>query len=204
MIRLNFAPRNVEQQKGKVMKPRTIIGLVFVVASLTKLAVIWGIIKWEWFSKVSEEPWTTYFCICLLIYVGVNLIVNSYRRDPDQWLQRPLPIGEEGKRICCSVRYGGDEYIYRGEPFHGARLDAFFGGIRMDLRNAAITEDEEIEIHTFFGGIELFVPQTVNVVVKSRNFIGGVGNHASRTAEMDAHCLHIIADNFIGGVDIKN
>ena len=204
MIRLNFAPRNVEQQKGKVMKPRTIIGLVFVVASLTKLAVIWGLIKWEWFSKVSEEPWTTYFCICLLIYVGVNLIIDSYRRDPDQWLQRPLPIGEDGKRICCSVRYGGDEYIYRGEPFHGARLDAFFGGIRMDLRNAAITEDEEIEIHTFFGGIELFVPQTVNVVVKSRNFIGGVGNHASRTAEMDAHCLHIIADNFIGGVDIKN
>ena len=186
------------------MKPRTIIGLVFVVASLTKLAVIWGLIKWEWFSKVSEEPWTTYFCICLLIYVGVNLIIDSYRRDPDQWLQRLLPIGEDGKRICCSVRYGGDEYIYRGEPFHGARLDAFFGGIRMDLRNAAITEDEEIEIHTFFGGIELFVPQTVNVVVKSRNFIGGVGNHASRTAEMDAHCLHIIADNFIGGVDIKN
>ena len=186
------------------MKPRTIIGLVFIVASLTKLATIWGFIKWEWFSRVSEEPWVTYFCIGLLIYVGVSLIIDSYRRDPDQWLQRPLPIGEDGKRICCSVRYGGDEYIYRGEPFHGARLDAFFGGIRMDLRNAAITEDEEIEIHTFFGGIELFVPQTVNVLVKSRSFIGGVGNHASRTAEKDAHCLHIITNNFIGGVDIKN
>ena len=211
MIRLNFAPRNVEQQKGKVMKPRTIIGLVFVVASLTKLAVIWGFIKWEWFSRVSEEPWTTYFCICLLIYVGVNLIIDSYRRDPDQWLQRPLPIGEDGKRICCSVHYGGDEYIYRGEPFHGARLDAFFGGIRMDLRNAAITEDEEIEIHTFCGGVELFVPQTVNVVVKSRNFIGGVGNHTRSIengklkTENDevVPCIHIIADNFIGGVDIK-
>lgn len=32
---------------------------------------------------------------------------------------------------------------------------------------------------------------------------GDAGNHASRTAEKDAHCLHIIADNFIGGVDIK-
>ena len=176
------------------MKPRTIIGIVFIVASLTKLATIWGIIEWSWFARVSEEPRVTYFCIGMLIYVGVSLIIDSYRRDPDQWLQRPLPIGEDGKRICCSVR----------EPFHGARLDAFFGGIRMDLRNAAITEDEEIEIHTFFGGIELFVPQTVNVLVKSRSFIGGVGNHASRTAEKDAHCLHIIADNFIGGVDIKN
>ena len=137
------------------MKPRTIIGIVFILASLTKLVVIWGFIKWEWFSRVSEEPWTTYFCICLLIYVGVNLIIDSYRRDPDQWLQRPLPIGEDGKRICCSVHYGGDEYVYRGEMFHGARLDAFCGGIRMDLREATITEDEEIEIHTFCGGVEL-------------------------------------------------
>ena len=186
------------------MKPRTIIGIVFIVASLTKLATIWGIIEWNWFSRVSEEPWVTYFTICLLIYVGVSLIIDSYRRDPDQWLQRPLPIGEDGKRICCSVRYSGDEYIFRGEVFHGARLDTFCGGIRMDLRNAAITEDEEIEIHTFCGGVELFVPQTVNVVVKSRSFIGGVGNHASRIIDKEAHCLHIVADNFLGGVDIKN
>ena len=32
--------------------------------------------------------------------VGVSLIIDSYRRNPDQWLQRPLPIGEDGKRIC--------------------------------------------------------------------------------------------------------
>jgi len=34
--------------------------------------------------------------------------------------------------------------------------------------------------------------------MKPRTIIG------IRTAEKDAHCLHIIADNFIGGVDIKN
>ena len=183
------------------MKPRTIIGIVLIVAGAWKLANMWGVIENDWLWR---QPWTAYIAPAALIYLGALVIVNSYRRDPDQWLQRPLPIGEDGKRICCSVHYGGDEYIYRGEPFHGARLDAFCGGIRMDLRNATITEDEEIEIHTFCGGVELFVPQTVNVVVKSRSFIGGVGNHASRTAEKDAHCLHIIADNFIGGVDIKN
>jgi hypothetical protein len=57
------------------------------------------------------------------------------------------------------------------KPFHGARLDAFCGGIRMDLREAVITEDEEIDIHTFMGGIELLVPVDVNVIVKSRSFI---------------------------------
>ena len=196
------------------MKPRTIIGIIFIVASLLKLATIWDFIHWSWFERVSEQPWVTYFCIFLLIYVGVSLIIDSYRRDPDQipanaptrslWLQRPLPIGEDGKRICCSVHYGGDEYVYHGEAFHGARLDAFCGGIRMDLREAMITEDEEIDIHTFCGGIELIVPATVNVIVKSRSFIGSVGNHTAHTAEPKAPTIHIVASNFLGGVDIKN
>ena len=183
------------------MKPRTIIGLLLIVAGLWKLANMWGIVDngWLW-----SQPWTMYVTPILLIYVGGDTIVNSYRKDPDQWLQRPVPINEDGKRIVCSVRYGGDEYIFRGEPFHGARLDAFCGGIRIDLREATITEDEEIDIHTFCGGIELFVPSTVNVVVKSRSFMGAVGNHAMHVVGSDAPCLHIVADNFLGGVDIKN
>jgi len=40
----------------------------------------------------------------------------------------------------------------------------------MDLREAVITEDEEIDI-PFMGGIELLVPVDVNVIVKSRSFI---------------------------------
>ena len=162
------------------MKARTIIGLVLVVGGLVKLATIWGLVHWEWFETMSEGPWSMYFSICLIIWLGAHLIVDSYRRDPDQWLQRPLPIGEDGKRICCCVHYGGDEYIFRGEPFHGARLDAFC------------------------GGVELFVPAHVNVLVKSRSFIGGVGNSTVHVPDKDAPCLHIVASNFFGGVDVKN
>jgi hypothetical protein len=197
-------PELFNHKKVKVMKPRTIIGIIFIVASLLKLATIWGFIHWSWFTQVTEQPWATYFCIFVVLYMGVSMIIDSYRRDPDQWLQRPLPIGEDGKRICCSVHYGGDEYVYHGEIFHGARLDAFCGGIRMDLREAVITEDEEIDIHTFCGGIELIVPSTVNVNVKSQSFIGGVGNHTARTTDPKAPTIHIVASNFIGGVDIKN
>ena len=181
------------------MKPRTIIGVLLVVASLLKLATLWDILHWSWFETVSEGLWAMYFCIFILLCVGIHLIIESYRRDPDQWLRRPLPIGEDGKRIRCSVHYGGDEYVYHGETFHGA-----CGGIRLDLREAVITEDEEIDIHTFCGGIELFVPTTVNVEVKSQSFIGGVGNHVNAQADTTAPTIHIIASNFFGGVDIKN
>ena len=78
------------------------------------------------------------------------------------------------------------------------------GGIRLDLREATITEDEEIDIHTFCGGVELLIPPTVNVVVKSRSILGGIGNHTDRHVKPDAPCIHIIASNIIGGIDIRN
>lgn len=186
------------------MKLRTLIGIIFIAASLVKLASIWGLIQPDWVESVSQQSWTVYFAPLLLIYIGVMQIIESFKEDRDQWLRRPLPIGEDGKRIYCAVSYGADEYIFRGEPFHGAHLRAFCGGLRMDLRNAVITEDEEIDIHTFCGGIELIVPSTVNVNVKSQSFIGGVGNHTARTTDPKAPTIHIVASNFIGGVDIKN
>ena len=183
------------------MNTRALIGLAFVVAGGWKLASMWGIVQEGW---LWQQPWIAYIAPVLLIYLGGKFVIDGFRHDRDQWLQRPLPINEEGKRICCSVRYGGDEYVYHGEPFHGAYLDAFCGGIRLDLRNALITEDEEIDMRTFIGGIELYVPSNVNVLVKSRSFIGGVSNKSLRNAEETAPCLHIVARNFIGGIEIKN
>ena len=186
------------------MTRRKIIGIIFIVAAMMKLVSMLGIFHLNWFDWVWNHPWTEYLGPILLLIIGVELIVTSYQRNPEQWLQRPVPQGEDGKRINCAVRFDGDEYIYRGEPFHGACLDAFFGGLRLDLRQAVIAEDEEIDIHTFCGGIELYVPAHVNVVVKSRSFLGGIGNHATQNADPKAPTLHIVASNFFGGVDVKS
>ena len=183
------------------MKRRTVIGIIFVAGAFLKLASMWNIVNLDWLWK---HPWTEYLGPIILLYVGVELIIDSYRRNPEQWLRRPVPTPADSKRIHCSVSFGGDEYIYQGERFSGARLDAFLGGIRMDLREALISEDEEIDIHTFLGGVELLVARDVKVDVKSRSFIGGVGNEINRHVISDAPCLHIIASNFLGGVTIKN
>ena len=78
------------------------------------------------------------------------------------------------------------------------------GNLTMFMPAHTITEDEEIDIHTFCGGIELFIPAHVNVLVKSRSFFGGVGNATVHVADKNAPCIHIVASNFFGGVDIKN
>ena len=49
------------------MKPRTIIGIVLIVAGAWKLANMWGIIENDWLWR---QPWTTYIAPAALIYVG--------------------------------------------------------------------------------------------------------------------------------------
>ena len=105
------------------MNRRKIIGIIFIVAALLKLADMWGIIHLDW-----AHSWTEYFGPVLLLYIGIELLIYNFSHYPSQWLQRPLPLGEDGKRMHCSVNFGADGYIFRGEPFRGARLDAFCGG----------------------------------------------------------------------------
>jgi len=180
---------------------RKIVGIILVAAALLKLADMWEIYDLHW---LWQQPWATYFGVFLLLYIGIELIISSYRRNHNQWLQRPVPQADEGKRMCCSVRYGGDEYVFHGETFHGARLDAFCGGLRLDLRQAVINENEEIDIHTFMGGVELLVPTTVNVIMKSRSFIGGAGDETAKSSDERVPILFITASNMFGGVSVKN
>lgn len=187
-----------------VKKLKIVVGIIMVVGFSLKLVVMLGLVHLSWLENESSDSIGLYLALFIILYLGCWLIIDGFKNDRDQWLQRPLPLNEDGKRILCQVSFGGDEYIYRGETFHGARLEATFGGIRLDLRNAVINEDEEIDIRTCFGGVELYVPTNINIDIKSRSLFGGVGNEGMKCSDPEAPTLHIIASNIFGGVDIKN
>ena len=69
-------------KKVKVMNTRTIIGILLIVAGAWKLANLWGIIENDWLWR---QPCTMYIAPVTLIYLGALVMINSYRRDPDQW-----------------------------------------------------------------------------------------------------------------------
>lgn len=193
--------RNNTLTQYYIMLTRIIIGILLVATGVLKLGDIWNIWNAEW---LWQQPWTEYIAPVALVYLGGNAIIKGLSHDRDRWLQRPVPQGEDGKRAHMTVRYGGDEYIYHGETFRGARIDTHCGGVRLDLRDAIIAEDEEIDIHNSFGGVEIIIPRCVNVVVKSRSFIGGVSNDTNYNSDPTAKTIHIVASNNIGGVSIKN
>ena len=179
---------------------RTLIGIVLVAMGLLNLFDMWNIVNADW---LWQQPWTAYVAPVAMIVFGFGLVFRRPEHRHEQFLQRPVPSLSEGKRIVCKTRFGGDEYVYHGETFHGASLEVFCGGIRLDLRDAVITEDEEIDIHNSFGGVEIFVPRTVNVMVQSRSILGGVENSTQGSTDPSVPTLHIIVSNFCSGVEIK-
>ena len=62
-----------------MMKLRTFIGILFVLASLLKLASIWHIIHWTWLERPPEEPWELHFVPVIFILVGANLIYEGVK-----------------------------------------------------------------------------------------------------------------------------
>ena len=100
-----------------------------------------------------------------------------------------------------TATFGGQKVI-KDEEFKGANLDAVFGAVTLDLRQAKIEEEAVIKASAIFGGIEIFVPQDVKVKTKSTPIFGGVSNksisnkNGQKTIYIDAFCM-------FGGVDIK-
>lgn len=183
------------------MIKRVILGSLLIVFALLKGCDMCDLLHWNW---LWQQPWTEYVGPVATLYLGGDFLHRGFRHSHDRWLQHPVPEGDEGRRIHCDARFGGDEYIYHGETFHGACLRTHCGAVRLDLREAVIREDEEIDIRNFLGGVELLVPDSVGVIITSRNFIGGVGDETVKHTTMSSPCLHIVANNFIGGVSIRN
>ncbi len=182
------------------MNLKSIIGLILTAIAVTLLADLSGVFHWDW---LLSQPWVQYIGAFAVLILGLTWLFDNLIDDHDKCVSRPVPQAEKGKRPRMSVIFGGDEYTYQGQKFYGAVLDATFGGLRLDLRDAIIDQDVQIDIHTAMGGVDIYVPSNVNVVVKSSSFMGGVGNDTRRNPA-DSRCINVRVSNFMGGVNIRN
>ena len=97
--------------------------------------------------------------------------------------------------------FSGEKLNFEGNTFNGASLNAIFGGIDLNLKKADITNETNINATSVFGGINIFVPDNVNVEIKSTSLFGGVTNKVENkenqpTIKIRTFCL-------FGGVEVK-
>jgi hypothetical protein len=81
---------------------------------------------------------------------------------------------------------------------------AVMGGIELDLREAQFSEAEvTLHAYTAMGGIEITVPEDVEVDVSGVAFMGGFDHNASAPGAPGAPRVRVLGFAFMGGVDVR-
>jgi uncharacterized protein DUF1707/cell wall-active antibiotic response 4TMS protein YvqF len=81
---------------------------------------------------------------------------------------------------------------------------AFMGGVVLDLRQARFSEREvTIQAYAWMGGVNIIVPEDIEVDVSGIAFMGGFDHRASGPGVPGAPRVRILGFAFMGGVDVR-
>lgn len=136
----------------------------------------------------------------ILVIVGLSFIFkdlfNKELKDKINKLNKKTK-GE------YSAIFGGQKVSKSGEKFSGTEINAIFGGVELDLRNALIDSDIVINANAIFGGITLLVPKDAKVKVEAMPIFGGVGDerNSEKTSE---YTIYVKSLCIFGGVEIND
>lgn len=136
----------------------------------------------------------------ILVIIGVKIIFKSLFKKKEK---SDAFSNRSGVQKEFSSTFSGLDLNFDGEVFEGADLNTAFGGITCNLRNAIIEKDVVINASAAFGGIDIFLPEGVNVKTKSSALFGGVSDEKKRVHIEGANTIYINADAAFGGIDIK-
>lgn len=158
-----------------------------------------GIVLLLFTTDLLEEDAWDYVWPALLVLVGILIIAR--------WSGRRIVAAEDDDVIRSTAFFGGPKLASTSRSFHGAWLTAIFGGITLDLRDAALApEGASINATTFCGGVDVLVPKGWRISVRSTPIFGGLDDKTDHERELpaDAPVLHVDALTVLGGVDIKH
>lgn len=136
----------------------------------------------------------------ILVIVGVSIIFGDALKKKVRQEMKKLHTGKEKEYWAT---FGSQKVNFKGEKFEGARLEAVFGGVQCDLREAKIEEDVMVTANSTFGGITIRVPENVNVKIASTSIFGGVSDNRKRRDEDADKTIYINATCIFGGVEVK-
>jgi hypothetical protein len=152
----------------------------------------------EMFEFNLSWIWAAFWPV-LLILAGVNLLLGTRGGGKSNW----AVLGGVDK-TQSSWKLENDNYL------------ALMGGIALDLSKAVIEREEyTLNCTAIMGGIDIKVPNNVNVTCEGNAILGGIdffgeGNggifgttKSERIVEQANITLHITGRTIMGGIEIK-
>ncbi len=138
----------------------------------------------------------------IIIAIGLKMILRGVFGSKTEKVMHQIEFtGETGHNSFTA--FSGSHVNLDGQTFRGAEIHAVFGGLEYDLRGAVILNDCVIKATAIFGGIDILLPQDVNVKVVSNSIFGGVDNKRGSGNLIYPATVYIEGSGIFGGVDIK-
>ena len=137
----------------------------------------------------------------IIVIIGLSLIFkNTFNSKINNEIKKLNNKNTKDNEYWAT--FSGQRIDIPNEEFKGATLNSVFGSITCDLREAKIKEDVVINTSSVFGGIDIIVPDDVNIKIKSNSIFGGV-NNKKKNNEDNKYTIYVNASCLFGGVDIK-
>lgn len=153
------------------------------------------IITWQMFGKLIVS--------FIFLMIGLSMVFRkSYTSH--EFKGESVTGTPEFKNY--SAFFGGRNIRYDNQEFKGANISVVCGGIDLNLRNAIINSDVIIEASIALGGMDIFVPNNVNVEIDCTPILGGVDNKTVTPISSEGKptpTIYIKATCILGGIDVK-
>ena len=176
-------------------KSRPFGGLVLVALGVFFLLRNFGVVH---FSLGNLVP-------LVLVVIGLRMVFGALGGRAGHW-DRARGGGSPDAWLRGFVAFGGLERHITSQEFQGGDLGAFCGGWEIDLSSAKLAGKEaQIDVFAWWGGGEIRVPESWNVVVRTLPILGGVGDKTRHPDPgTETGTLVLTGTLIMGGVEVKN
>ena len=135
------------------------------------------------------------FFPALLVFIGLSVIFSIFKRKPSEKLER-----EAASKI--NAVFGANRKRLDGQVYEGGCVDAEFGGVELDLRNAVIEQDIAMNVSAVFGGVKIWFPPNVRVIVDNSSVLGGVKNNVRENNAYNVPTVRLRCCAIFGGREL--
>lgn len=166
-------------------------GNIFGIAiGLALLASAQNIISWETIGALIFPA--------VLVGIGISML---FRDLIGKQARISASVGKDGLPEY-SATFSTQQIDLQNECFHGACINAIFGSVDLNLKNAVIDRDIVIHATATFGGIKIIIPPNVKVKVSSIPIFGGVSTRSSFSSAQNCPVIYLNGTCMFGGIEV--
>ena len=138
----------------------------------------------------------------IVVIIGLSLIFGNKAKTT---FKEKIDNTDFSNVEVITATFGEQNINKAGEKFEKANLDAVFGSIKLDLRDADLKNETFIKASAIFAGITILVPKDVEVKIKSTPIFGGVTSEGldEKTNKTVKKTIYVDGFALFGGIEIK-